>query len=65
MVYSGVLLCGTWLYLLFEVKGPQVRMYNPALTVLSVDFIVYFNDFEAPNAVGSVYCSARWIGSVV
>lgn len=50
------------LYLASEVKGTQVRMDDPALTVLSVDMVVYFNDFEVPNTVGSVCWSSRSSG---
>jgi hypothetical protein len=50
------------LYLASKVKGTQVRMDDPALMVLSVDMVVYFNDFEAPKTVGSVCWSGRLSG---
>lgn len=50
------------LYLVSEVNGTQVRIDDPALTVLSMDMIVYFNGFEAPNTIESVCWSGRLSG---
>jgi hypothetical protein len=50
------------LYFASEVKGTQVRIDNPALTVLSVDMVIYFNGFKAPNTAGSVCWSGRLSG---